>query len=111
VKAQYSKTNKPTHVSKGNVIDDLGFSPDEAASVKLKVQLHSEIMKVVKRRKLTPRQLEKLLAIPQPRVSELLNGKIFERMTSDRLASYLQRLGRAIEVRTRSDSSHPIEAA
>jgi hypothetical protein len=44
------------HISKQNVIDDLGFTPDEAASIKLKVQLHGEIMKVVRRRKLTPRQ-------------------------------------------------------
>jgi predicted XRE-type DNA-binding protein len=111
MKTQHKKPNKPTYVSKGNVIDDLAFSPDEAASIKLKVQLHSEIMKAVKRRKLTPRQLERLLDIPQPRVSELLNGKIFERMTSDRLATYLQRLGRAVEVRTKPEKAHPIEAA
>jgi hypothetical protein len=36
------------------VIDDLGCSP--AATIKLKVQLAREIMKVVRRRKLTPRQ-------------------------------------------------------
>jgi predicted XRE-type DNA-binding protein len=93
------------------VIDDLGFSPSESASIKLKVQLHSELMKVIRRRKLTPRQLERLFAISQPRVSELLNGKIFERMTSDRLATYLQRLGRTVEIRTKPDTPYPIEAA
>ncbi len=111
MRTQRKKPVNSTHVSKGNVLDDLGFSPDEAASVKLKVQLHSEIMKVVKHRKLTPRQLETLLAIPQPRVSELLNGRIFERMTSDRLATYLQRLGRAVEVRTKPEASQLIEGA
>jgi predicted XRE-type DNA-binding protein len=108
---QTKKPDGPTHVSKGNVIDDLGFSLEESASIKLKVQLHGEIMKVVKRRKLTPRQLEKLLGIPQPRVSELVNGKIFERMTSDRLATYLQRLGRTIEIRTKAAKPRPTEAA
>jgi predicted XRE-type DNA-binding protein len=111
MKTQHKKSNKPTYVSKGNVIDDLDFSPEVAASVKLKVQLHREIMKVVKGRKLMPRQLEKLLDIPQPRVSELVNGKIFERMTSDRLATYLHRLGRTVEVRTRPGKPHPTEAA
>ena len=111
MKTHHKKHNKPTYVSKGNVIDDLGLSPDEAASIKLKIQLHREIMKVVRRRKLTPRQLEMLLAIPQPRVSELLGGKIFERMTSDRLATYLHRLGRSVEVHTKPDKPHPIEAA
>jgi predicted XRE-type DNA-binding protein len=111
MKAQRRLSSRPSHVSRGNVLDDLDFSPAEAASIKLKLQLHAEIMKVVKRRKLTPRQLEKLLDIPQPRVSELLGGKIFEGMSSDRLASYLQQLGRTIELRTKSDKSRPIEAA
>ncbi len=111
MKAQHNKPVRPTHVSKGDVIDDLGFSPDEAASIKLKVQLHSEIMKVVERRKLTSRQLEKLLDIPQPRVSELVNDKIFARMTSDRLVTYLHRLGRAVEIRTKPESPRPTEAA
>lgn len=103
--------NKATHVTKGNVIDDLGFSPEEAASIKLKVKLHSEIMKVVKKRKLTSRQLEKILDIPQPRVSELLNGKIFEKTSSDRLANYLQRLGRSIEIKTKALKIQGTEAA
>jgi len=108
---QKNSVSKPAHISRGNVIDDLGFSPEETASIKLKVQLHSEIMKVVRRKKLTPRQLEKLLDVPQPRVSELLNGKIFEKMTSDRLATYLHRLGRTVEIRTRVRKSTGNEAA
>ena len=31
-----ARDNKPGHISKGNVIDDLGFSPEEAAAIKLK---------------------------------------------------------------------------
>ena len=64
------------------------------------MQLHSEILKVVNRKNLTPRQLEKVLDIPQPRVSELLNGKI-SKMTSDKLATYLHQLGRSVEVKTK----------
>jgi predicted XRE-type DNA-binding protein len=111
MKTQSRKTTRPTHVSRGNVLDDLGFSPEEVAAIDLKVQLHREIMKVVKARRLTSRQLEQLLDVPQPRVSELLNGKIFERMSSDRLANYLRRLGRTVEVRTKPEKPRPIEAA
>ena len=103
--------NKATHVSKGNIIDDLQFPPEEAASIKLKIELHSEIMKEIKRRKLTPRQLEKVLDIPQPRVSELLNGKIFEKTSSDRLATYLHRLGRSVEIKTKARKIQGTEAA
>ena len=92
--------NRPTHVTTGNVFADLSFSSEEAAVMALKVQLHIEIMKAVKRQKLTPRKLEKLLDVPQPRVSELLSGKL-SKMSSDKLARYLHQLGRSVQVKTR----------
>lgn len=95
------KTTKPSHVSKGNVLDDLGFSPEEAAVIKLKNQLHSEILKAIKKQKLTPRAVEKALDIPQPRVSDLLNGKI-SNTSSDKLTRYLYLLGKSVEVRTKA---------
>ena len=92
------KNNRPSHISKGNVIDDLGFPPDEAAAIKLKVDLHIEIMKIIEKRKLKSRDLEKLLDQPQPRISELLNGKI-SRMSAEKIAGYISRLGAEIRVK------------
>jgi predicted XRE-type DNA-binding protein len=94
------KTTKPSHVTRGNVFKDLGFTAEEAAILELKTRLHLEIMRVIKQRKLTPRQLEKVLDVPQPRVSELTSGKI-SRMTADLLTKYLYRLGREVTVKTR----------
>ena len=95
-----ARENNPSHISKGNVIDDLGFSPEEAAAVKLKVNLHAEILKVVEKRRLKSRDLEKILDQPQPRISELLNGKI-SKMSAEKLAGYLSRLGVEIKVSAR----------
>jgi predicted XRE-type DNA-binding protein len=93
--------NKPSHVSRSDVFLDLGFSPEEAAILRMKTQLHIEIMRAIEKNGLTPRQLEKVLDVPQPRVSELLNGKI-SRMTADLLAKYLYRLGREVEMKTKT---------
>jgi predicted XRE-type DNA-binding protein len=93
--------NKPSHVSRGNLFEDLGFSPEEAAILRMKTQLHIEIMRAIERKGLTPRQLEKVLDVPQPRVSELVNGKI-SRMTADLLAKYLYRLGREVELKAKT---------
>ncbi len=95
-----TRENKPSHISKGNVIDDLGFSPEEAAAVKLKASLHAEILRVVEKRKLRSRDLEKILDQPQPRISELLNGKI-SKMSAEKLAGYLSRLGVEIKISAR----------
>jgi len=92
-------SNRPTHVSTDKLFEDLGFSTEEAAVLDFKLTLHNEIMKVVEKKNLTSRQLEKLLDIPQPRASELLNGKIAQ-MSADRLTKYLHRLGRQVKVTT-----------
>jgi predicted XRE-type DNA-binding protein len=102
--------SKPTHVSKGNVFEDLGFSPEEAAILRMKTQLHVEIMRAIEKQKLTPRQLEKVLDVPQPRVSELTSGKI-SRMTADLLAKYLYRLGREVEMKTKISRRRAVEVA
>ena len=93
--------SKLSRVSRGNVFEDIGFSPEEAVILRMKTQLHIEIMRAIEKKRLTPRQLEKVLDVPQPRVSELLNGKI-SRMTADLLAKYLYRLGREIEMKTKT---------
>jgi predicted XRE-type DNA-binding protein len=91
--------NKPGHVTPGNVLDDLGFSPDEATALKFKAELYQAILKCAK--KYSPRELQIILREPQPRVSELLNGKI-ARKSIDKLLSYAGRLG----IETRAKFTH-----
>jgi predicted XRE-type DNA-binding protein len=88
--------SKPTHVTPGNVLDDLGFSPEQAAILKFKADLYQAILKHA--RKYSQRQLQVILAEPQPRVSELLNGKIANKSV-DKLLYYAGRLG--IEAKAR----------
>lgn len=91
--------SKPTHVTTDKLFEDLGFSTEEAAVLELKLTLHGEIMKVVERKNLKSRDVEKLLDISQPKASDLLNGKIAQ-MTADRLTKYLHRLGRRVKITT-----------
>jgi predicted XRE-type DNA-binding protein len=82
--------NDAAQLTKGNVLDELGFSPEEAMILKFKAELYRAILRHA--RKYTPRQLEAILDEPQPRVSELLNGKISNKSV-DKLLSYAGRLG------------------
>jgi predicted XRE-type DNA-binding protein len=88
--------SKPTHVTRGNVLDDLGFSPEQATILKFKADLYQAVLKHA--RKYSPAQLQVILAEPQPRVSELLNGKIANKSV-DKLLYYAGRLG--IEAKAR----------
>ena len=65
--------SRPTHVTRGNVLDDLGLLPGQATILKFKTDLYQAILKHA--RKYSQKQLQVILAEPQPRVSELLNGE------------------------------------
>jgi len=88
--------SKPTYLTRGNVLDDLGFSPEQATILKFKSDLYQAILRHA--RKYSQKQLQTILAEPQPRVSELLNGKIANKSV-DKLLYYAGRLG--IEAKAR----------
>lgn len=94
-------SNKATHVTRGNVLDDLGFSLEQATALKFKAELYQAILKCAK--KYSPKELQIILAEPQPRVSELLNGKISNKSV-DKLLYYAGRLG--IEAKARFVQTH-----
>jgi predicted XRE-type DNA-binding protein len=85
-----STANKPSHVTRGNVLDDLGFSPEQATALKFKAELYHAILKYA--RKYSRKELQVILGEPQPRVSELLNGKIANKSV-DKLLLYAGRMG------------------
>jgi len=73
-----------------NVFEDLGFSAEEATVLAFKSDLYSAILERAKR--YSQKDLQIILGEPQPRVSELLNGKI-ARKSVDKLLHYAYRLG------------------
>jgi predicted XRE-type DNA-binding protein len=93
--------DKPAHVSHGNVLDDLGFPPEQATALKFKAELYRAILKYA--RYYTQKELQLILREPQPRVSELLNGKIANKSV-DKLLRYAGRLG--IEAQARFIQTH-----
>ncbi len=96
-----SGAKKSRHVTRGNVLDDLGFSPEQATALKFKAQLYQAILKYSE--KYSQKELQAILGEPQPRVSELLNGKIANK-SIDKLLYYAGRLG--IETRAKFVQAH-----
>ena len=78
--------------SSGNVFRDLGFSEQEAEHLVLRADLLIQIQKVVTARRLTQVQLAKLLHVTQPRVSDLLRGRL-HLFSIETLIDMLGRLG------------------
>ena len=78
--------------STGNVFRDLGFQREEAEHLLIRADLMIEVQKAIAARRLKQRDAAKLLRITQPRVSDLLRGRI-DLFSSDALIDLLARLG------------------
>ena len=84
--------------SSGNVFRDLGFSPKEAESLRLRSELMIELDRLIKARKLTQSAAAKLFGVTQPRISDLSRGKI-DLFSIDTLVSMLARAEIRVELR------------
>lgn len=85
-------------VSSGNVFEDLGFAPDEAAAMLARETLLIELEKELRRRGKKQQELADELGIPRTRISEVFNHKT-RRFSVDKLVGLLHRAGKRVEIR------------
>jgi predicted XRE-type DNA-binding protein len=104
------KTSRVAHISRGDVFDDLGFSPKKTASLKLKSDLHQKIVR--RAQGYSQQELQSILSETQSRVSQLMRGKIAG-FTLDMLVFYAESLGIHAEIKTKELTApkHPQLAA
>jgi predicted XRE-type DNA-binding protein len=84
--------------SSGNVFQDLGLPPHEAAVMLLRAELAEALRRWMERRKLTQAEAARHLGIAQPRVSEIVRGKV-QLLSLDYLAGLCAKAGIAIGLR------------
>ncbi|MGI4831079.1 MAG: helix-turn-helix domain-containing protein [Janthinobacterium lividum] len=71
-----STSKKPSHVTKGSALDDLGLTREEVTTARIKADLWRELVAHIRGLKLTQKDMAKRLGIHQPEVSSLLSGKL-----------------------------------
>ncbi|HSL23155.1 MAG TPA: helix-turn-helix transcriptional regulator [Vicinamibacterales bacterium] len=86
------RSNVKVTPSTGNVFRDLGFPADEAEHLLVRADLLIKVQKALASRGLTQARAAKLLRVTQPRVSDLLRGRI-DLFSTDSLIDMLARLG------------------
>lgn len=87
--------------SSTNVFRDLGFSSEEAENLRIRSELMARLSRVIEVHGLTQREAAKLLGVTQPRVSDLVRGKI-DLFSIDSLVLMLGRAGVRVSVTTRA---------
>ena len=78
--------------STGNLFRDLGFSTNEAEHLLIRANLLIQLQKAIAVRALTQTKAATILKVTQPRVSDLLRGRI-DLFSTDSLIDMLARLG------------------
>ena len=84
--------------SSGNVFRDLGFSEEEAEHLKIRASLMVHIRKILESQGLTQARAAELFGVSQPRMSDLVRGKI-DLFSIDTLIAMLDHAGVRVSVR------------
>jgi len=87
--------------SSGNVFTDLGFAPEEAENLRLRAALMMEVERFIAREGLTQARAAERLGVSQPRISDLVRGKI-DRFSIDTLVNMLARAGIRVTIDCRA---------
>ena len=85
-----------------NVFQDLGFATQEAEHLRIRADLMVTLSRVVEDRGLTQIEAAALFGVSQPRVSDLIRGKI-DRFSIDTLVKMLGHAGVHVRFSTRSE--------
>ena len=78
--------------SSGNVFRDLGFSHEEAEHLIVRSDLMIQLQKMLTQRGYRQAEAARMLRVTQPRISDLLRGRI-DLFSTDALIDMLARLG------------------
>jgi predicted XRE-type DNA-binding protein len=86
--------------SSGNVFADIGFPRKEAAHLLIRSDLMIQLTNLIDDRGLTQKQAAEALGVTQPRISNLVRGRI-DLFSIDTLVEMLTHLGVAVTLKTR----------
>lgn len=83
-----------------NAFEAVGFPPAEAEHLRIRADLMLELTRIIEAQQLTQATAAKLLHVTQPRISDLMRGKI-DRFSIDTLIEMLAAAGADVTVRVR----------
>lgn len=93
--------------STGNVFRDLGFSKEESEHLLIRADLLIQVQKAIVSRSLKQAEAAKILRVTQPRVSDLLRGRI-DLFSTDSLIDMLARLGVGVRLVVKTPRSKKV---
>ena len=84
----------------GDVFRDVGFGPAGAENLRIRAAMMNALIQHLEKQKLTQARAAALLGITQPRVSDLVRGKL-HLFSTDTLINLLAAAGMRVDLRVR----------
>lgn len=88
-----------------SVWDAIEDTPSAAASMKARAELMNSIIELVKKQGLTQAEAARRLGVTQPRISDLMRGKV-DLFSLDTLVDMLALAGRRVELKVKRETVH-----
>ena len=98
MKRKSNPDDRTPHITRGSVLDELGFEASDALEIKVKAEIYRELLKHIHERGYSQKQLAGVLDIHQPDASHLLNGRI-SRFSVGKLIKFAGKLNLRAQVR------------
>lgn len=92
------RRNQATHVTRGNIFDDLGFDTEESLELKVRSEILMEVQNYIRKKGYSQKELGTILGEKQSIVSKLINGKLSS-LTIDRLLRFAGKLNLGAQIR------------
>ena len=87
--------------SSGNVFKDLGFSDEEAEYLRIRSTLMIHLRRLIEARGMTQARAARAFGVSQPRISDLVRGKI-DLFSIDTLVNMLAKAGVRVTITARA---------
>ena len=89
-----------------NVFLDCGFPPAEAENLRIRAKMMTALTKYIQERKITQSRAARMMGVSQPRISDLVRGKI-GLFTIDTLVNMVTAVGLKLDVDITAGRARP----
>ena len=89
-----------------NVFIDCGFPPSEAENLRIRAKMMMALTNFIQERKITQSRAARIMGVSQPRISDLVRGKI-GLFTIDTLVNMVTSTGLKVDVDIRATRPRP----
>ncbi|MBT4791749.1 MAG: XRE family transcriptional regulator [Halobacteriovoraceae bacterium] len=90
-----------TYKNVSDLAVDLGLTAERGLIAEMKANLTNEIIKAIKKKELTHKEVSELSGVPRSAITGIINGSL-QKVSIDRLIRIISTLGKKVEIKIKT---------